>query len=94
MPLHEPDQIDAVSIGQFHVRQTEVIGSLLDCIAGLGQILNGGGLDIHTPEGNLQEFSDIRLVIDDQCARRGHSAETPCLLGSEKVMRKLGLAKA
>jgi hypothetical protein len=66
MQLHPPDKIKAIAIRQAHVCQAQVKG--LRCEQGFGarNILCRFCADIHAPERERQELTDIRFVINDK----------------------------
>lgn len=60
------DQLQARAIGQAHVGQAQVEGFGRQQGLGLAEILGAAGVEFHPAQGDLQEFADVRLVIDDQ----------------------------
>jgi hypothetical protein len=64
--VHTPDQIDAIAIGQAHVRQAQVRQGALERGEGTLEVLRADGVHIHAAQGDLEQLADIGLVIHHQ----------------------------
>ena len=65
MLLHKAHEIDPVSIGQTHVGKTEVILVLTDSCTRTFEVLHGCRFNIHAPERDLEQFSNVGLIVHD-----------------------------
>ncbi len=63
----EIDQLYAVAVGEIHVGQAEVELLLCQVTSRGRQILGGGRLDAHSPQGDLEKFANVWFVVDDEC---------------------------
>ncbi|MCY1534640.1 hypothetical protein D9M68_700180 [compost metagenome] len=79
-------QFQAGTVGQAHVGQAQVEGLAAQPFAGFLEVAGAAGVELHPPEGDLQQFADIGLVVDDQGSLSGHGQLS--LRGWAKVMRK------
>ena len=61
-------QFDAVAVGQVHVGQTQVEFVRREQLGGGAHVLGGLRLDVHPAERDLEQFPDVRLVVNNQCA--------------------------
>lgn len=59
-------QFQAGTVGQAHVGQAQVEGIPCQQGLGLGKVLGAAGVEFHPAQGDVQEFADVRFVIDDQ----------------------------
>ena len=60
------DQVQAGAIGQAHVGQAQVERLPGQPLAGFLDVAGAASVELHPPQGDLQEFADIGLVVDDQ----------------------------
>ncbi|MCY1366300.1 hypothetical protein D9M69_531900 [compost metagenome] len=79
-------QFQAGAVGQAHVGQAQVEGLASQPFARFLEVARAAGVELHPPEGDLQQFADIGLVVDDQGSLSGHGQLS--LRGWAKVMRK------
>ncbi len=63
-PFH---QIQAAAIGQAHVREAQIHGSLPQRGLGTFYVAAGARVDVHAVECDGEQLADIRLVIHHQC---------------------------
>ncbi|RMU56777.1 hypothetical protein ALP29_200146 [Pseudomonas syringae pv. avii] len=80
-------QFQAVAIGQAHVGQAHIERLAGQPVMGLGNVAGAARVELHAPEGDLQEFANIRLIIDYQDLLPLAHAQL-VLNGWAKVMRK------
>ena len=80
-------QVDAVAIRQAHVGQAEVEVFAFQELSRGAQVGRRAGADAHSAEGDLQQFADIRFVVDDQ---RGRSTHRRPLKVSRKQLPPVG----
>ena len=60
-------QFQAVAVRQMHVCQTQiksVRGQQIGCGA---DVFGRHRVDIHAAERDLQQFADVRFIVNDQC---------------------------
>ena len=89
--LYMADEIDAIAIRQAHVGEAQVEFELLEEVVCLLDILRRARLEIHASEGELQELTDVGLVIHDQDLTFAHNdptANSPHSSARAKVTRK------
>jgi len=60
------DQLESVAIRQTHVCEANIELVLAQQGLGAGNVHRGMGPDIHTPQRQAQQFTDIRLIVDNQ----------------------------
>ena len=65
-------QVDAVAVRQAHIRKAKIEPVFFQQLARIGEIERRPGIDIHLREGELQQFADIGLVINNQCGLPRH----------------------
>ena len=65
--LHPFDEFEAVAVRQPHIRQAEI--KLVVCELLLGRPDVGGrlGIDVHTVQSEIQELTNVRLIINYEC---------------------------
>ncbi|MNQ41251.1 hypothetical protein D3C85_549210 [compost metagenome] len=80
------NQLQSGAVGQAHIGQAQVEGLASQPFARFLEIARAAGVELHPPEGDLQQFADIGLVVDDQGSLSGHGQLS--LRGWAKVMRK------
>ena len=56
----------AIAVRQSHVRQAQIKVVRLQQVQGFAHGFRAAGLQRHAPEGQLQQFENVRLVVDDQ----------------------------
>ena len=64
--MNLPYQVDTVTVGEAHVGKTKLKIPVRQGCPGVGKIGGAYGVDIHAQQCQLQEFPDVRFVIDDQ----------------------------
>src|SRR5690606_3026149 len=82
------DQINAIAIGQVHVRQAEMEILIGQEFFGRCEIGCTTGIDPHAAEGDFKKFPDIRFVVNNQCLVLHSACHQVIRLGCAKVMRK------
>ena len=85
--VHVANEIDAVAVGQPHIRETEIERQFLGGRVGVTQVGHRGGGHVHAFQGDLDELADIGLIVHHQCAGPVHVGSMSCRPGWEKVMR-------
>ncbi len=66
------DDLQPFTIRQAHVGQAQVEVLLPEQLQGLGDIGGTAGLDVHPTQGQIQQFENVGLVVNDQGQRFVH----------------------
>ncbi len=84
------EKLDAVPVGEHHVEEAEVVGSLLQLL--FGDLHAAGDVD-RVPlerEGLLQRRQDGRLVVDDEKVRERHLASVAARAAARAPPSRVG----
>ncbi|MCY1187638.1 hypothetical protein D9M73_286390 [compost metagenome] len=80
-------QLKTTAVRQAHVGQAQVDRLTLEQGQGLANVTGAVGVEFHPAQGDFQEFSDVRFVVDDKGFLPWAHVQ-PCLRPWAKVMRK------
>ena len=59
-------QVQPRAVGQAHVGQAQVERIALQQRLGFAEVASAESVEFHPSQGDLQEFADIRFVVDDE----------------------------
>ncbi len=78
---HVTNEVDAVAIGQAHIGETEIERRFSGGRVGVAEIGHRSGVHVHALERDLDELTDVRLVVDNQGPGAIHVGSASCRLG-------------
>ena len=84
--LHVLYEGQAIAVGQPHVGEAQVWNLLLQCRPGRCETAHRAGLEFHAPQGDFQQFQDVRFVIHQQYVGLRHGVTGSLLTVTRKAL--------